>query len=117
MFENRVLRRIFGPKTDEVTGEWKKLHKEELYNLNSSPNIIRQIRLRRMMGGACGTQGGETKLYKAFFGIPKERDHLEDKGVDGRMGSEWVLGRLAGGMEWIQLAQDRDRWRYLVNTV
>jgi hypothetical protein len=49
MFENWILRRIFGPKTDEVTGEWKKLHKEELYNLYSSPNIIRQIRLRRMM--------------------------------------------------------------------
>jgi hypothetical protein len=48
----------------------------------------------------------------------KERDHLEDQGVD-RMGSEWILGRLAwgGGVEWIQLAQDRDQWRALLNTV
>jgi hypothetical protein len=48
VFENRVLRRIFGPKRDEVTGEWKKLHNEELHNLYSSPNIIRQIISRRM---------------------------------------------------------------------
>jgi hypothetical protein len=48
VFENRVLRRIFGPKTDEVTGEWRKLHSEELHMLYSSPNIIRQIKSRRM---------------------------------------------------------------------
>jgi hypothetical protein len=48
VFENRVLRRIFGPKRDEVTGEWRKLHNGELHNLNSSPNIIRQIKSRRM---------------------------------------------------------------------
>jgi hypothetical protein len=49
VFENRVLRRIFGPKTDEVTGEWRKLHNEELHILYSSPNIIRQIKSRRLM--------------------------------------------------------------------
>jgi hypothetical protein len=46
-----------------------------------------------------------------------ERDNSEDLRIDGRMGSEWILGRLAGGVEWIQLAQDRDRWRAFVNTV
>jgi hypothetical protein len=46
---------------------------------------------------------------------PRERGHLEDQGVDGRMGSEWTLERLAGRVEWIQLAQDRDWWRALVN--
>jgi hypothetical protein len=51
------------------------------------------------------------------MGKPKERDHLEDQGVDGRMGSEWILGRLGGGVDWIKLAQDRDRWPDLVNTV
>jgi hypothetical protein len=48
VFENRVLRRIFGPKRDEVTGEWRKLHNEELHNLNSTPDIIRQVKSRRI---------------------------------------------------------------------
>jgi hypothetical protein len=48
VFENRVLRRMFGPKRDEVTGEWRKLHNEELHNFYSSPNIIRTIKSRRM---------------------------------------------------------------------
>jgi hypothetical protein len=51
------------------------------------------------------------------LGSPKERGHLEDRAVDDRMGSEWTLGRLAGGVEWIQLALDRGRWRSLVNAV
>jgi hypothetical protein len=48
VFENRVLRRIFGPKRDDVTGDWRKLHNEELHNFYSSPNIIRMIKSRRM---------------------------------------------------------------------
>jgi hypothetical protein len=50
VFENRVLRRLFGPKRDEVTGDWRKLHNEELHNLYSSPNIIRTMKSRRMRG-------------------------------------------------------------------
>jgi hypothetical protein len=56
VFENRVLR-IFGPRRDEVTGDWRKLHNEELHNLYL-PNIIRMIKSRRMMGRACSTNGG-----------------------------------------------------------
>ena len=48
VFENRVLKRIFGPRRDEVTGEWRKLHNEELNDMQSSPNIVRVIKLRRM---------------------------------------------------------------------
>jgi hypothetical protein len=57
VFENRVPRRIFGPKRDEVTGEWTKLHNEEVHDLYSSPNIIRIM--KAMMGGTCSTNGGE----------------------------------------------------------
>jgi hypothetical protein len=55
-FENTLLRKVFGPKRDEVTGEWRKLHKEELYDLHSSPNIIRVIKLRIIRCG-CGAYG------------------------------------------------------------
>jgi hypothetical protein len=55
-------------------------------------------------------------LLKGFDGeSPKEKSHLEDEGVDGRMGSKWILGRFFWGVEWIHLAQDRDRWRAVVN--
>jgi hypothetical protein len=60
VFDNRVLRRIFGPKRDEVTGEWRKLHNKELRDLYSSPNIIRIIKSRKMrFEGSCSTNGGE----------------------------------------------------------
>jgi hypothetical protein len=60
VFENRVLRRISGPKRDDVTGDWRKLHNEELHNLYSSPDIIRMIKSRRMrLGRACSTNGGD----------------------------------------------------------
>jgi hypothetical protein len=91
------LRRIFRPKRDEVTGEWRKLHIEDLHNLYSSPDIIRQIKSRRMRwAGHVARMGEERKLYRAFWWeSPKERDHSEDQGVGGRMGSGWILGRLA----------------------
>jgi hypothetical protein len=96
--EKRVLRRIFGPKWDEVTGEWRKLHNEELHIFYSSPNIIRQIKSRRMRWtGHVACMGEERKVYKVLVETPKERGHLGDQGVNGRMRSEWILGRLAGG--------------------
>jgi hypothetical protein len=63
VFENRVLRRIFGPKWDEETGEWRKLHNGDLNNLYSSPDIIRQIKSRRMWWGGHVTHGrGEKRV-------------------------------------------------------
>jgi hypothetical protein len=70
VFKNRVLRRIFGPKGDEVTGEWKKLHSEELLNLYSSPDIIRQIKSRRIRWAGHVTRMEERKLYKVLVGKP-----------------------------------------------
>jgi hypothetical protein len=72
------------------------------------------------VGRACGTHGRGEKRVEGFGGkTQRKKDHLEDQGVDGRMGSKWTLGRLAGGggVEKIHLAQDRDRWRAVVNAV
>jgi hypothetical protein len=74
VFENRVLRRIFGPKRDEVTGGWRKLHNEELQGLYSSPSIVRVIKARRM-GGACGTHGGGEGCIQHFGWETKGGDH------------------------------------------
>jgi hypothetical protein len=65
VFENRALRRIFGPKGDEVAGDWRKLHNEELRNLYSSPSIIRMIKSRKMIGWACSTSG-ESRMHIGF---------------------------------------------------
>jgi hypothetical protein len=97
VFENRVLRRIFGPRRDDVTGEWRKLCNGELHNLYSSPDIIRQITSRRMRWAGHVARMGEERGTGFWWESPKERDHLEDQGVYGRMGSELILGRLAWG--------------------
>jgi hypothetical protein len=72
VFENRVLRRIFGPKRDEVTGEQRKLHNEELHILYSSPNI-RQIK-ENEVGGACGTHGRGEECVQDFDGEARRKD-------------------------------------------
>jgi hypothetical protein len=116
VFENRVLRTIFGPKRDEVTGEWRELHSEELHILYSSPDIIRQIKSRRMRwAGHEAPMGEERKVYKVLVRKPegkiwKTKVYME--GCDQNDLRDWL-----GSGEWIQLAQDRDRWRAPVNTV
>jgi hypothetical protein len=87
VFENRVLRRIFGPKRDEVTGEWRKLHGEELHNLYSSPDIIRQVKSRRMRwAGYVARMGEERKGYKVLVGKPEGKRPL------GRPRRRWEDG-------------------------
>jgi hypothetical protein len=72
VFENRVLRIIFGPKRDEVTGEWRKLHNEELHILYCSPNIIRQIKSRRMKwAGHVARMGEKRNVYRVLMGKPE----------------------------------------------
>jgi hypothetical protein len=89
VFENKVLRRIFGPKRDEVIEEWKKLYSGELHKLYSSPDITRQMKSRRMRwAGHVAHMGEERKVCTGFWweGLKEERHHLEDQGVDGRIG-------------------------------
>jgi hypothetical protein len=87
VFENRVLTRIFGPKRDEVTGEWRKMHNEELHILYSSPNIIRQIKSRRMRwAGHVACMGEEKNVYRVLMGKPKGKRPL------GRPRRRWEDG-------------------------
>jgi hypothetical protein len=75
--ENSVLRGIFGPKRDEVTGEWRKLHNEELHNLYSSPDIIRQVKSRQMRwAGHVAHMGEERRVYKVLVGKPEGKRPL-----------------------------------------
>jgi hypothetical protein len=76
VFENRVLRRIFGPKRDEVTGDWRKLHNEELHSLYSSPNIIIMIKSRRLRWTEHVAQMGRRGMHIGYsWESQKERDH------------------------------------------
>jgi hypothetical protein len=77
VFENRVLRRIFGPKGDEVTGEWRKLYSGELHNLYSSTTVIRQIKSGRTSGAGNGACMGEGRnVYRVLVGKPKGKMSL-----------------------------------------
>jgi len=118
VFEDKVLR-IFGPKRDEIRGEWRKLHNEELNDLYPSPSIVRVIKSRRMRWAGLVALVRERKgVYRTFMGKPEgkrplggPRHRWEDNiGMDLR-----EVG--CGGMDWIDLAQDRDSWWALVNAV
>jgi hypothetical protein len=77
VFENRLLRRIFGPKRDEVTGEWRELHNEELNDLYCSPNIVRVIKSRRMRwDGHVARMGERRDLYRVLVGKPEGKRPL-----------------------------------------
>jgi hypothetical protein len=119
VFENRALRRIFGPKSDEATGEWRRLHNEELNDLYSTPNIIRVIKSRIMRWAGHVTRMGEKRgTYRILVGRPEGRRPL------GKPRRRWEYNIKMDlqdvgwvGMDWIELAQNRDRWRALVSAV
>jgi hypothetical protein len=91
--ENRVLRRVFGPKREE-DGPWRKLHNDELHSLYSSPKIVRAIKSRRMRWAGHVARMGRREMFTEFWlGSPKVRDHLEDLGVGGSITLSWTLVR------------------------
>jgi len=90
--ENRVLRRIFGSVRDEVIGEWRKLHNEELNDLYSSPSIVRVIKSRRMRWAGHVARIGRGEAYTGFWWANlSERDHLGDPDVDWRIILRWIF--------------------------
>jgi hypothetical protein len=94
MFENRVLRRTFGPKREEVAGVWRRLHNEELHNLYASPNIIRVIILRRMgLAGHVAHVGEMRNAYNIFVGRPEGKRPFGSSSVGWRIILEWILGK------------------------
>jgi len=117
--ENRMLRRIFEPKRDEVTGERRKLHNEELNDLNSSPVVVWVIKSRRMRwAGHVARMVERRGVYMVLVEKPEGRRPL------GRPRRKWEdnikmdLQKVGcGGINWIELAQDRDRWRAIVNAI
>jgi hypothetical protein len=105
--ENRVLRKIFGPKRKE-DGSWRKLHNDELHSLCSSPNIVRVIKSRRTRwAGHMASIGRGEVLTGFYFGGPMGRDHWEDLGVGGRITLRWTLRRWASmgrtGFGWLRI--------------
>ena len=118
VLENRVLRRIFGPNRDEVRGEWRKLHNVGLNDLYCWPNIVRVIKWRMGWVGHVARKGECKRRIQGFGGETWDKEptwktwhRWEDNIKTGLKEVGW------GGLDWIALAQDRDRWRALVNAV
>ena len=118
VFENRALRRIFWYKRDVVTGDWRKLHNEELNDLYSSLNIVRVIKSKRMRWVGHVARMEEARgVHKVLVGKPEGKIPL------GRQRRRWENIKMdlqevgMGWGDWMELAQDRDRWRALVSTV
>jgi hypothetical protein len=98
---NRVLRRVFGAERDEVTGEWRNLHNEELNNLYCSPNILRMMKLRKIgLAGHLARIGERRGVYRVLVGKPDRKYHLGDPGLDGRIILRWICRKWCVGV-WI----------------
>jgi hypothetical protein len=106
MLENRVLKRIFGPKRDKATGEWSRLHKEELNDLYSSPNIIRVIKSRRMSWAGHVARMGKREVHTGFWWRDVREGDLGDPAVDGRTILNWIFRKwdwVWPGLSWLRI--------------
>jgi hypothetical protein len=116
VFENRVLRRIFGPKRDEVIGGWRKLHNEELHKFYFTPDIIRIIKSMKIIwAGHVARIGQKRNAYRIY--MRKSEGNRPLGRPRDRIIIKFILEKYdGGGMNWINLAQYRDQWRGIVNT-
>jgi hypothetical protein len=107
VFENRVLRRVFGHRRDEVTGEWRKLHNEELNDLNSLPNIVRVVKSRRMRWARhVALIGEERVVHRMLVGKHEKKGQWGDPDVDGRVILRWIFRKLEVvgiGWSWLMI--------------
>jgi hypothetical protein len=119
VFEKRVLRRIFGPKRDEVIEGWREMHNEEFHNLYCSPSTIRIIKTRKMRWtGHVGRMGENRNAYRILVGKPEGKRQLVRPRRRWKDNIKVDLREIGwGGTDWIDLALVRDQWRALVNTV
>ena len=118
VYENRVMKRIFGPNRDDGTGEWRKLYNEELNDLYSSPNIVRVIKSRKIRWAGHVILMEENRgAYRVLVGKPEGKRPLGRSRRRLKDNIKMDLQVKAGDMDWIDLAQDRDRWRDLGKAV
>jgi hypothetical protein len=111
VFENRVVRRVYGPKRDKLTGEWRKLHNEELNDLYSLPKIVRVVKSRRMRWAGHVASRGWIEVYtECWWGSLRERGHWGDQDVNVRILLRWIFRKLEGvvgtGWSWLRIETD-----------